>query len=128
MSVTREDVIRYIEGLSSDELGELVEELQRRLGLPPLAAPRPTFRLDGAALVPPWDGDGWALRLENPGADRIQVIRLVRERLGLGLSEARTRVDQAPCYLMEDRPREEVEAFALALGQSGAVVSVKHAR
>ncbi len=125
MSVTREDVIRYIENLSSDELGELVEEIQQRLGLPPL--PRPTsFRLDGAA-VPSWE-DAHAVFLVSAGPEKLQVIKQVRETLGLGLSEARARVEQAPCFLLEDRTREEAAAFAAALAALGAQVELRASR
>ena len=126
MSVTREDVIRYIENLSSDELGELVEEIQQRLGLPPLPAPT-SFRLDGAAVVPSWE-DAHAVFLVSAGPEKLQVIKRVRETLGLGLSEAKARVEQAPCFLLEDRTREEAAAFAAALTALGAQVELRSSR
>jgi len=123
--LTREDVIRYIEGLSSDELAQLADEIQQRLGLPPLESP-PEFHTAGTALtgtpVEPPERDVVLLAL---GPDKNQIIRLVRARLNLGLFEAKTLVERAPVTLAEGLSPQEAEAFARPLIDAGARVELR---
>lgn len=123
--ITREDVIRYIEGLSSDELAQLADEIQQRLGLPPLENP-PEFRTAGTALTgEPVETTERCVVLLAPGPDKNQIIRLVRTRLNLGLFEAKTLVERAPVTLYEGLSRQEAEELARPLIDAGARVELR---
>lgn len=125
MSLSREDVIRYIEGLSSEELGDLVDEIQKRLGLPPLPEPA-VFRTDGTALTGmPIESYGYAVKLLDPGPQKLLVIKLVRERLGLGLAEAKALVERPSVELMSEQDHIVATSFAeqlIALGAKAEIV------
>lgn len=127
MSLTREDVIRYLEGLSGEELGALADEVLARLGVPP--APQPTYRLMGAAVsdvvevgIPLFD-----VVLHSHGADKLAVIRLVRRVLGLdvSLAEAKRLVESAPAVIWRDLRRSEALELVEELRKAGAVAEVR---
>lgn len=123
--ISREDVIRYIEGLSSDELAQLADEIQQRLGLPPLENP-PEFRTAGTALTgEPAEPADLSVVLLAPGPDKNQIIRLVRTRLNLGLFEAKTLVERAPVTLAEGLSQQDAEEFARPLLDAGARVELR---
>lgn len=126
MTITREDVIRYIEGLSSEELGELADEIQKKLGLPPRPA-LPVFRTDGPALItgeylssPEFD-----LVLTDAGPSKIMVIKVVRELWGMGLKEAKDLVESAPVKLRDGLSRDEAHTLASRFTEAGARVEVR---
>lgn len=127
MSLTREEVIRYLEGLSGEELGALADEVLARLGVPP--APQPTYRLMGAAVsdvvemgIPLFD-----VVLHSHGADKLAVIRLVRRVLGLdvSLAEAKRLVESAPAVIWRDLRRSEALELVEELRKAGAVAEVR---
>ncbi|HIE06629.1 MAG TPA: 50S ribosomal protein L7/L12, partial [Desulfarculaceae bacterium] len=97
MSITKEDVIQFIENMSVLELSELVSELEEKFGVS-AAAPMAV-----AAMPAAGDAAGAAAEqtefdvvLTSFGEKKIQVIKAVREITGLGLKEAKAAVEAAP--------------------------------
>jgi len=127
MAVTKEDVIKYLEGISVLELSELVKELEDKFGVS-AAAPM-------AAMVMPGAGGGAEAAAEEKtefdavlasvGGKKIQVIKAVREITGLGLKEAKELVDGAPKPVKEGVSKEEAEEIKTKLEEQGATVEVK---
>jgi large subunit ribosomal protein L7/L12 len=131
VSLTREDVIRYLESLSGEELGKLADEVLARVGAPPIAPPiaPPVLpssfkRTTGVAIMgsPTFD-----VFLRSFGADKLAVIRAVRRVLGphLGLDEAKKLVESAPVRLREGLEKYEAEDLAKELRGAGAEVEVR---
>jgi ribosomal protein L7/L12 len=89
MSLTRAEVIAYLEGLGSLELGALIDALQQRLGLAPVAAP-PVLVTMGAPLyiTADDDDDDRSVRLTAIGPRKVRVLQALRERLPLSLADA----------------------------------------
>lgn len=128
MSLTLEDVIRYLESLSSEELGKLADEVLARVGAPPIAPPVPASRYVstmGAVIEPPEMGiPTFDVVLRDYGPAKLAVIRAVRRVLPqLSLEAAKKLVESAPVVLCEGVPRGEAAVIMEALLEAGAVVS-----
>ena len=126
MSITKEDVIQFIENMSVLELSELVKELEEKFGVS-AAAPM------AVAAMPVAGGDvGVAAEqiefdvvLVSFGEKKIQVIKTVREITGLGLKEAKAEVEGAPKAIKEGVSKDEAEALVKKLEEAGATAEVK---
>jgi large subunit ribosomal protein L7/L12 len=128
MSVTKEDVISYIENMTVLELSELVKELEDKFGVS-AAAPMGMMPMGG---MPMGGGEEAApeqtefdVILSAAGDKKIQVIKEVRAITGLGLKEAKALVDEAPKPVKEGIPKEEADEIREKLEGVGAVVEVK---
>ena len=123
MAITKEEVLEYIGNLSVLELSELVKE---KFGVS--AAPTVVAGGGGAAA-----GGGGAAEeksefnviLLDAGANKIAVIKAVREITGLGLKEAKDATEQTPSTLKEGVGKEDAEAFKKKLEEAGAKAEIK---
>ena len=126
MAVTKEDVIKYLEGISVLELSDLVKELEEKFGVsaaaPVAAAAAPGAAGGDAAAAEKTDFD---VVLTAAGDKKIQVIKVVREVTGLGLKEAKELVDGAPKTVKEAVAKEEAEELKKKIEESGASVELK---
>lgn len=116
------DIVSAVESMSVLELHELVQVFEKKFGVSAAAvaaAPAATGEDsadEGGGLV--------TVKLEDAGASKIQVIKVVKEVLGLGLKEAKDVVDGAPQDIKEGIPAEEAEELKGKLEEAGAKVSV----
>ena len=125
MAVTKEDVVKYLEGISVLELSELVKELEEKFGV---SAAAPV-----AVAAAPAEGGaaGGAEKTEFDviltavGDKKIQVIKAVREITGLGLKEAKDLVDGAPKPIKEGASKDEAEEIKKKIEEQGASAEVK---
>jgi large subunit ribosomal protein L7/L12 len=127
MAVKKEDVVKYLEGVSVLELSELVKELEEKFGV---SAAAPV----AVAAAGPGAGGGEAAAAEQTefsvvltavGDKKIQVIKAVREVTGLGLKEAKELVDSAPKPVKEGVSKEEAEELKSKLEEQGATAELK---
>jgi large subunit ribosomal protein L7/L12 len=130
VSLTREEVIRYLEGLPAEELGALADAVLARLGLPPSAAPGPSLVTMGAAVPEPKETIGqpeFDVVLRAHGADKLAVVRIARRALGpeVGLQETKRLVESAPVVLGEHLSRGDAEELAQELRRAGAEVELR---
>jgi large subunit ribosomal protein L7/L12 len=125
MSVTKEEVVEFIENMTVIELADFVKELEDKFGVS-AAAPM--------AMAPAAAGDAgeeaaeqteFDVVLTSAGDKKVQVIKVVREITGLGLKEAKALVDGAPKPVKEGVPKEEAEELKTKLEEVGAGVEVK---
>ncbi len=125
--ITKEDVIRYIEGMSVLELSELVKELEERFGVsaaaPVAVAAAPTAGVTEAPEVE--EKTEFDVILKDFGSQKIQVIKVVRAITGLGLKEAKELVEGVPKPVKEGVTKEEAEKIKEQLEGVGATVEVK---
>lgn len=120
-------LVDAVKELTVLELSELVSELEEEFGVtasaPVAMAAAPAAGVDaGAAAEEKSDFD---VVLESAGAEKIKVIKEVRDITGLGLKEAKALVDEAPKALKEGVPAEEAEAIKAKLEAVGATVELK---
>jgi large subunit ribosomal protein L7/L12 len=118
-----------IVGLSLLEAAELVKKLESRLGVSAAAA-APVMVAGGAgagaaAAAPAEEKTEFAVVLKEVGANKINVIKAVREVTSLGLKEAKELVDGAPKTVKEGVSKEEAETIKKKFTDAGATVEVK---
>jgi large subunit ribosomal protein L7/L12 len=105
----------------------LVKELEEEFGVSAAAmvAAAPAVAGGGAAAPAAEEKTEFDVILANPGANKINVIKVVREITGLGLKEAKDLVDGAPKPIKEGVSKEEAEQIKKKLEEAGATVEIK---
>ncbi|MBD3373652.1 50S ribosomal protein L7/L12 [candidate division KSB1 bacterium] len=123
-----EEILKSIEEMTVLQLSELIKALEDRFGVT-AAAPVAMAAAPGAAAGAPAaeaeEKTEFDVVLKSAGAQKIQVIKVVRQALGLGLKEAKDLVDGAPSPVKEAASKEEAEDLKSKLEEAGAEVEVK---
>ena len=115
-------IVEAIEKMSVLELHELVKVFEKKFGVSAAAV---------AVAGPAAAGDAgeeqseFTVELTEAGAQKIAVIKVVKEVLGLGLKEAKEMVDGAPAVVKENMKKEDAEALKAKLEEAGAKVTLK---
>ena len=123
--VTQQQVVEYIKGISVLELSQLVKTLESELGVSAAAAmPMAMPMGGGAAAAPVEEKTEFNVTLTEVGADKIKVIKVVREVTSLGLKEAKDLVESAPKPIKEGVSKDESEAIKKKFEEVGAKVSI----
>jgi large subunit ribosomal protein L7/L12 len=124
---TKEDILESISNLTVIELKELLDAFEEKFGVtaaaPAAVAAAPAG--GGAAAPAEEEKDDFDVVLTGAGAQKIQVIKVVRELTSLGLKEAKDLVDGAPKPVLEKATTEAAEAAKAKLEEAGASVEVK---
>ncbi len=121
--MTKEQIIEAIKAMTVLELNELVKACEEEFGVS-AAAPVAVVGAAGAAAAEEEQTE-FTVVLDNAGAEKIKVIKAVRELTGLGLKEAKEVVDGAPSNLKEGIEKAEAEAIKKQLEEVGATVVLK---
>ncbi len=124
--MTREELIEAISNMTVLELSELVKDLEEKFGVS-AAAPVAVAAAPGAAAGAAEEEEKteFDVVLKGAGAEKIKVIKVVREITGLGLKEAKELVDNAPKPVKEKVSKEEANEVKTKLEEVGAEVEVK---
>jgi large subunit ribosomal protein L7/L12 len=121
MALTNQEIIEALKEKTLLELKDLVDLMKEEFGVDPsavaVAGPAAGAVDEGPTEV--------SVILENAGASKIPVIKVVRALTGLGLKEAKALVDSAPAPIKENIKPEDAEEIKAQLEEAGAVVSVK---
>ena len=120
--ISVEEFISAIEEMSVLELNELVKAIEEKFGV---SAAAPVAVAGVAAAAEEAGPSEVDVVLKSAGANKLAVIKLVREITGLGLKEAKDLVDNAPKPVKEKIDPEEAKAIAAKLTEAGAEVEVK---
>ena len=125
MAVTKEEVVEFIANMTVLELSEFIKELEEKFGVS-AAAPAVAVAAAPAAAAPAEEEKTeFDVILKEVGANKIGVIKVVRALTGLGLKEAKEKVDGAPSTLKEGVSKEDAEAAKKELTEAGATVEIK---
>jgi large subunit ribosomal protein L7/L12 len=126
MAITKDDVLDAISGMTVIELKELLDAFEEKFGVT-AAAPVAVAAAGGTAAAAPVEEekDEFDVILTEAGAQKIQVIKVVRELTSLGLKEAKDLVDGAPKPVLEKATKDAAEAAKTKLVDAGASVEVK---
>ena len=124
MAATKEDILESISNMTVMEVVDLISEMEEKFGVTAAAA---------VAAAPAAAGGGEAaeektefdVALADMGSNKVAVIKAVRAITGLGLKEAKDKVESAPCVLKEGVSKEEAEDFKKQLEEAGATVELK---
>ena len=125
--MSRDELIQAIEQMSVLELSELVKALEDKFGVSASAAPVMMAAMPGAAApaAAAEEKTEFDVIYKAPGANKIGVIKAVREITGLGLKEAKELVDNPPKPVKEGVSKEEAEELKKKLTEAGAEVELK---
>jgi large subunit ribosomal protein L7/L12 len=125
--ITREDVIKFIEGMTVLDLSEFVKELEEKFGVTAAAPVAAMMAMPGAAAPAEAaeEKTTFDVVLKEVGPQKIQVIKVVRSLTDLGLKEAKDAVEGAPKTLKEGISKEDAEDAKKKLEEVGAVVEIK---
>lgn len=115
-------IIEAIEKMSVLDLNELVKVFEVKFGVSAQAVAVAGPAIGATAAE---EKDSYNVELKEAGAQKIAVIKVVKEVLGLGLKEAKDLVDAAPSVLKEGLKKEEAEAFKKKIEEAGGKVGLK---
>ena len=118
-------MIEEVKGLSVLELAELVHALEEEFGVSAAAAAAPAAGAAGGAAPAEEEKTEFDVVLKEVGANKIGVIKVVRELTGLGLKEAKALVDGAPANVKEAVAKADAEAMVEKLKEAGATAELK---
>jgi large subunit ribosomal protein L7/L12 len=129
-ALTIDEIVEAIGNMTLLEVAELVKKLEEKFGVSAAAvvAAAPAAAAAGAPAGPAPAAEEkteFTVVLKSVGANKINVIKVVREITGLGLKEAKDLVDSAPKPVKEGIPKEEAEKIAKKLQEAGAEVEIK---
>jgi large subunit ribosomal protein L7/L12 len=126
--ITREEVVNYLSNLPVIQIAELIKTLEEKWGVkaaPVAVAAGPAAAGAAAAAAPAAEQTEFTVVLKESGANKINVIKVVREITGLGLKEAKDLVEAAPKPLKEGVSKAESEEMKKKLEEAGAKVELK---
>ena len=120
--MSKEEMIEEIKKMTVVELADLVKAIEEEFGVSAVAAAAPAA---GAGAAEAAEKSSFNVVLKEAGANKIQVIKVVRDATGLGLKEAKDLVDGAPKTLKENVAKAEAEELKAKLEEVGAVVELQ---
>ena len=121
--MTTQEIIEVIKGLSVLELNDLVKACEEEFGVSAVAGV--VVAAAGAGAAAAEEKTEFDVELTEAGANKVKVIKVVREITGLGLKEAKEVVDGAPKVVKEGASKEEAEEIQKKLEAEGAKVTLK---
>ncbi len=117
-----DELLESIDALSVAELAELVKGIEEKYGVSAAAVAAPVA---GAGAAAAEEKSSFNVVLKEAGANKIQVIKVVRDATGLGLKEAKDLVDGAPKTVKEGVSKDDAEALKAKFVEAGAVVELQ---
>ena len=123
ITMTTAEIIEVIKGLTVLELNDLVKACEEEFGVS--AAAGVVVAATGAEGGAAEEKTEFDVELTEVGANKVKVIKAVKDATGLGLKEAKEVVDGAPKVVKEGATKEEAEALKAQLEEVGAVVTLK---
>jgi|SRR5581483_4121954 len=119
------ELIDQIDKLTVLELADLVKQLEEKYGVSAAAPVAVAAAGGGAAAAPAAEKTEFDVILTEAGAEKIKVIKAVREVTSLGLTEAKSFVESAPKAVKEGVSKEEADTIKAKLEEAGAKVEIK---
>ena len=123
--ITKEQVVEFISNMTVLELAGFIKELEEKFGVSAAAPAVAAAAAPAAAAPAEEEKTEFDVILKEVGANKIGVIKVVRALTGLGLKEAKDKVDGAPSTLKEAVSKEDAEAAKKQLTEAGAVCEIK---
>jgi large subunit ribosomal protein L7/L12 len=120
--MTQDQIIEAVEKMTVLELNTLVKAIEEKWGVSAAAVAVAAGPAAGAGAE---EQSEFTVELTDGGAQKIAVIKVVKEVLGLGLKEAKDLVDGAPSVVKEGMKKEDAEALKAKLEEAGAKVTLK---
>ena len=125
MAVSKDDILESISNMTVMEVVDLISQMEEKFGVTAAAAvaAAPAAATDGGDAAA--EKTEFDVSLADMGSNKVAVIKAVRAITGLGLKEAKDKVESAPCVLKEGASKEEADDFKKQLEEAGATVELK---
>ena len=123
--ITKEDVVKFIEGMTVLELSVLVKELEEKFGVSAAAPMMAAVAVAGGATAAAEEKTEFNAVLTGFGAEKIQVIKVVRAITALGLKEAKDLVEGVPQPIKESISKDEAAEIKKKIEEVGGTVEIK---
>lgn len=120
--MSKEEIIEAVKSMTVVELSELVKAIEEEFGVSAVAAAAPVA---GGAAAGAEEKSEFNVVLKEAGANKIAVIKVVRDITGLGLKEAKDLVESAPKAVKEGVSKDEAEEMKAKFVEAGAVVELQ---
>ena len=125
MAFDKDSFLTALDSMTVMELNDLVKAIEEKFGVSAAAMAAPAAGGGGAAAPVAEEKTEFTVQLLEAGANKVQVIKAVRELTGLGLKEAKDLVDGAPKNVKEAIPKADADAALKKLTDAGAKAEVK---
>ena len=125
MAFDKDAFLTSLDSMTVLELNELVKAIEEKFGVSAAAMAAPAAAGGGGAAAAAEEQTEFTVQLLEAGAQKVSVIKAVREITGLGLKEAKDLVDGAPKNVKEGAPKADAEAAKKKLEEAGAKVELK---
>jgi large subunit ribosomal protein L7/L12 len=125
MAFDKDQFLTALDSMTVMELNDLVKAIEEKFGVSAAAMAAPAAGGGAAAAPVAEEQTEFTVQLVEVGANKVQVIKAVREITGLGLKEAKDLVDGAPKSVKEAIPKADAEAAKKKLEEAGAKVALK---
>jgi len=125
MAFNKDDFLAALDTMSVMDLNDLVKAIEEKFGVSAAAMAAPAGAGGGAAAAAVEEKTEFDVVLKEVGANKVGVIKAVREITGLGLKEAKDLVDGAPKTVKEAMPKADAEAAKKKIEDAGAKAEVK---
>lgn len=128
--VTKEQVVDFIANMTVLELSEFIKELEEKFGVSAAAPMAPMAGMagapaEGAAAEEEEEKTEFEVVLKEVGSNKIAVIKAIRAITGLGLKEAKAKVDELPSTIKEAAAKDDANDIKKQLEEAGAKVDLK---
>jgi len=126
MAVSKEDILDAIAKMSVMEVVELISDMEKKFGVTAAAPVAVAAAAGGAAAAPAAEEQTeFTVTMSEFGANKVGVIKVIREITGLGLKEAKDLVEGVPSTVKEDVSKADAETIKKKLEDAGAKVAIK---
>ena len=125
MAVSKDDILESISNMTVMEVVDLISQMEEKFGVTAAAAVAAAPAAAGDAGDAAAEKSEFDVSLADMGSNKVAVIKYVRAITGLGLKEAKDKVESAPCVLKEGASKEEADDFKKQLEEAGATVELK---
>ncbi|CUA99533.1 50S ribosomal protein L7/L12 [Thiomonas bhubaneswarensis] len=125
MAMNQQDILDAVGGMTVLELNDLVKAFEEKFGVSAAAMAVAAPGAGGGAAAPAEEQTEFNVMLLEAGANKVSVIKAVRELTGLGLKEAKDLVDGAPKAVKEGIAKADAEAAKKKLEEAGAKAEIK---
>jgi large subunit ribosomal protein L7/L12 len=126
MAVTKDEILDAISKMSVMEVVELISDMEKKFNVTAAAPVAAVAAPGGAAAAPAAEAQTeFTVTMTEFGANKVGVIKVIREITGLGLKEAKDLVEGAPSTVKEGIPKADAEAIKKKLEDAGAKAAIK---
>ena len=125
MAGTNDKILDTISNMTVMEVVDLISEMEEKFGVKAAVAAAPAPAAAGGGEAAAEEKSTFDVSLESFGGNKVAVIKAARTVTGLGLKEAKEKVESAPCVLKAGVDKAEAEGFKKQLEEAGATVELK---